>query len=355
LNLPAGGAPVPFQAKYRPIHFGPDSGAIAIDVIQSGQSVTYLVSLSGTGDATGLQTDSFVQDVKPKADILMVIDDSCSMADKQMSMAANFQSFIQYAVAAGVDWQIGVTTTSDEECFPGFPCPASYMLGGKLLGDVNKPKILTPLTPMVETKFSDKVKVGTGGSGAETGFSAALKALTPPLITGENLGLLRPDANLAIVVITDAGDQSAQPFAYYKNRFLNIKGFNRSNMFTFSVIGPFLLSSPSGCEYDSDFNGTTYGLMATDTNGVKDEICTPDWAAKLRDLGKTAFGYRTTFFLNSTPDLSGGKVLDVKVGGAAPPAVDWTYDPATNSIAFASMKAPTPGQTLTVTYFTLCN
>ena len=82
LNLPPGGAPVPFQAKYHPINFGPDSGAISIDVVQSGQSVQYLVSLSGNGDATGMQTDTFVQDLKPKADILMVVDDSCSMDDK---------------------------------------------------------------------------------------------------------------------------------------------------------------------------------------------------------------------------------------------------------------------------------
>ncbi|MBX7116402.1 MAG: choice-of-anchor D domain-containing protein [Myxococcaceae bacterium] len=354
LNLPPGGAPVPFQAKYHPINFGPDSGAISIDVVQSGQSVTYLVSLSGNGDATGMQTDTFVQDLKPKADILMVVDDSCSMADKQMSMSTNFQSFIQYAANAGVDWQMGITTTSDDECFAGFPCIPQMTQGGKLLGDVNNPKVLTPLTTQVESKFSAKVKVGTSGSGAEQGFSAALKALTPPLITGGNAGLLRPDANLAIVVVTDASDQSPQPYAYYKNRLLNIKGFNRANMFTFNIIGPFLPSSPSGCEYDVDYDATSYGLMATDTNGVKDEICTPDWATKLKDLGKTAFGYRTTFFLNAQPDLAGGKVLEVKIDGTPVPGADWHYDAATNSVAFSSMKAPQPGQTLTVTYFTLC-
>lgn len=351
LVLPVGGMPIPFQAKYRPINFGADSGAIAIDVIQSGQSVRYLVTLNGNGDATGLQTDTFVQDLKPKADILMVVDDSGSMQDKQQSMATNFQSFIQYAVAAGVDWQIGVTTTNDQDCFPGFPCGA--YLHGVLAGDANNPKILTPMTPMVEQKFSAKVKVGLNG-GIETGFACALKALTPPLITGQNYGLLRPDANLAIVVVTDAGDQSPQPYAYYKNRFLNIKGFNRANMFTFNVIGPFFPSEPPGCTYDPDFDGTTYGQMAADTNGVKDEICTPDWATKLKNISKTAFGYRTTFFLNSEPDLSGGKMLEVKLNGVAVPPADWSYDAATNSVAFGANKAPGAGQTLTVTYLTLC-
>ncbi len=38
-----------------------------------------------------------------------------------------------------------------------------------------------------------------------------------------------------------------------------------------------------------------------DTNGVKAEICTSNWAGNLQNLGKTAPGYRTTFFLSADP------------------------------------------------------
>lgn len=356
LALNPGAAPITFQAKYGPIDVGADNGAIAINAIQNGQPVAYLVSLAGTGDLVGRQTDSYQQDLQPKADILLTVDDSCSMQDKQNNLAANFTSFIQYAVGTGVDWQLGVTTTSDDEppiCINGFCPPTPPVAGGKLAGDANNPKILKPGTPSVQQKFNDKVKVGTNG-GTEVGLTTSLKALTPPLIANENAGLLRYDANLAVVVVSDAGDQSPEPYSYFYNRFLNIKGFNRASMFTFNVIGPFLSAAPSGCTYDDYTNSATYQQMAVNTSGVKYEICTPDWAAKLQDLGKTAFGYRTMFFLNATPDLSGGKTLEVKINGVTVPSADWTYDAATNSVKFTPQKTPGPGQQLTVGYFTAC-
>jgi hypothetical protein len=357
LAINPGAAPVTFQAKYTPIDVGTDTGAISINAIQSGQPVTYLVSLAGTGDLVGKQKDSFQQDLQPKADILLAVDDSCSMSDKQTNLANNFNSFIQYAVGTGVDWQLGTITTSDDEppiCINGFcPPPPSVPAGGKLIGDANNPKILKPSTPGVQSKFSSKVQVGTNG-GTEVGLTTSLKALTPPLIANENVGLLRYDANLAIVVVSDAGDQSPEPYSYFYNRFLNIKGFNRASMFTFNVIGPFLSSAPSGCTYDDYTNSATYQQMATNTSGVINEICTPDWAAKLQDLGKTAFGFRTAFFLNSTPDFSGGKTLDVKINGQTVSSSDWTYDAATNAVKFTPTKTPGPGQSLTVEYFTAC-
>ncbi|MFZ5468850.1 MAG: choice-of-anchor D domain-containing protein [Myxococcota bacterium] len=352
LTMTPGGAPVTFRARYHPLDFGPDSGAIAVNAIQSGQNVTYLVSVHGTGDANGLQTDVFVQDAKPKADILLTIDDSCSMSDKQNSLANNFSSFIQYAQAANVDYHIGVTTTDDNDAmnFGGIFIPEGEK--GRLIGDANNPKVLTPTTPDLVNKFQAKVKVGTNGA-FEKGLSSSLKAITPPLVTADNAGFLRYEANLAIVVVTDAADQSTEPVANYLNRFLNVKGFNRANMFTFNVIGPFAASPASGCTYDDIApDDGRYQYMVTQTNGVKDEVCAPNWAQKLQDLGKTAFGFRTTFFLNAPPDLTNGRTLEVKVDGATSTA--WTYDPVANAVKFDAAQTPGPGQTLSVTYYVAC-
>jgi hypothetical protein len=353
LTLLPGSAPITFQAKYRPIDIGQDNGAIALQAIQSGQNLAYLVNLRGTGDAMGLQTDSFTQDLQPKADILLTVDDSGSMGDKQTNLSNNFTAFIQYAAGAGVDYQLGVTTTWDdvEECAFGFCVPAGP--GGRLLGSATNPKILTPSTPMVAQKFQQKVVVGTNG-GTEKGLTTSLKALTPPLISNENAGFLRYDANLAVVVVSDAGDQSVQPYSYFYNRFLNIKGFNRASMFTFNDIGPTLAAAPNGCTYDDYTNAASYQMLANATNGVISEICTNNWSQKLQDLGKTAFGFRTVFYLTSAPDLSGGKTLTVKINGVAAGASDFTYDASINAIKFDPLKTPGAGKTLTVTYFTAC-
>ena len=355
LTLGAGGAPVPVQLKYAPIDVGADTGALAINAIQSGQSLTYLVGLQGEGDLTGRQTDTFQQSQQPKADILLVIDDSCSMSDKQRNLASNFASFIQYATASNTDYQIGVITTTEDEtpCPPGFPCPG-VPGAGKLVRKGSIGPILTPATPNLAQAFSTLVNVGTDGSGTECGLSTATMALTPPRIANENAGFLRPDANLAVVVISDAGDQSVQPVSYYQNLLVNVKGFNRLSMFTFSAILPTLPAPPANCAYDGGGDPLRYSALVTYTSGVSDEICSANWAATLQNLGRTAFGFRTQFFLNNTPDLSMGQVIDVAINGVAVPSSDWSYDAASNSIIFVQAAAPGPGQSLTVGYNTVC-
>ncbi len=365
LTVNPGAAPVTFQAKYAPIDIGADSGAVALNAIQSGQSITYLVGLQGRGDAVGNQTDTFLQDLRPKADLLLVVDDSGSMQDKQTSLANNFASFIQYAVAANVDYQIGVTTTTvaAQDCVPGFGCinNNSVAPAGKLRNESGL-YILKPTTPNLSQRFAQFVNVGTNGSGSEQGLDTAVMALTPPLIANENAGFLRADANLAVVVVSDAGDQSPQAVSYYQNRLINVKGFNRLSYFTFNNIGPYLPSEPMGCTYDGGGDVVRYRTIVDYTSGVRDEICTSNWAATLQGLGRTAFGYRTQFFLGNVPDTSGGKVITVTIDGnpvtvaSSCPAVVTApcYDSASNSIKFTSTTTPGPGQTMGVTYSVAC-
>ncbi|MBX7097253.1 MAG: choice-of-anchor D domain-containing protein [Myxococcaceae bacterium] len=344
-------AMVTFSLRYRPINYGADTGAFLINVTQNSQAVDYLVTLRGTGDTLGLNVDVFKQDAKPKADILLVIDNSCSMSDKQQALASNFTSFIKYANTAQVDYQIGVTTTDMD------------VEAGRLISGTGHPeKILKPTTVDVENKFKAKVNVGTNGSATEMGLAPAAAALTAPLITTDNAGFIRQDAVLAVVVVSDAPDQSPQPVAYYLNQLINVKGAQRASQFTFNVIGGTLSTSPSGCTYDgSPGSDPRYPFAVTQTNGVKEEICTPDWSKTLEQVGKNAFGYRTNFFLTSNPDLSGGKVISVEVDGKVVPTDDpnglgkiWTYDAASNSVNFEPSYVPDPGSTLKITYYVSC-
>jgi hypothetical protein len=341
LTLTQGSAPLTLQVRYSPLDLGSDSGAIGLDVTQSGQQVQYLVATQGRGDVTGRQTDTFMQDRQPRADILLVVDDSCSMADKQTNLANNFSSFIQYAVSANVDYQIGVTTTD------------TYLNAGHLRQTGASGRFLTNTTPNVQSLFSTLVRVGTGGSGSEQPLEGATRALTPPNIAGVNAGFVRQDANLAVVVVSDAEDQSNQPVSYYENLLINVKGFSNLSRFTFSVIGPFLPSSPSGCVYDGFGAATRYTSLVTRTGGVREEICNTNWSATLQGLGRTAFGFRTQFFLTNTPDQSQGGI-NVLINGTPAPPSTYMYDAASNSIRFQPNTTPQPGQTLTIDYATTC-
>ncbi|MGA9520260.1 MAG: choice-of-anchor D domain-containing protein, partial [Myxococcaceae bacterium] len=360
LLLQAGTNPVNFQAKYKPLDLGQDSGVIGVGVLQDGMNVNYLVTLAGTGEPTGMNTDTFVQDEKPKADVLFTIDNSCSMTPYQLNLANNFASFISYAQTTNVDWQIGVTTTDmyDEvpSTVPGVPGKPEGAKG-RLVGDANNPQILTPTTPDVANKFSAKVNVGIDGSGLEQGLEPSLRALTPPLSVSENAGFIRPDANLAVVLVTDARDQSGKPSTYYVNSFLNIKGFNRANMFTFNAIAGFNPFPAPTCAYDSGPDDGTLAAVVQQTHGILEEICTPDWATSLQGLGKSAFGFRTTFHLTSVPDTA--QPITVTVNGVNLPqttvgATQWSYDPVSNAIVFAPASAPGPGETTAVTYYVAC-
>lgn len=347
LSLMPGSAAITFQSKYKPIDSGSDTGAVAISATQAGTNVTYVVSLHAKGDTVGIQTDVFTQDAKPKADILLVIDTSGSMCPYQQSLSQNLAAFIKYAQAAQVDYHIGATTTDMDS-------------GGEnarlVMGPSHPEKVLTPSTIDVENKFKAKVNLGCGGSGFEKEAEPALLALTAPLVNSDNAGFLRPDAALAIVALTDEPDQSPNTTTYYLNGFWNIKGFSRKTMFTFNAIGGF----SAACK--SQVGGGDSGELAyyvAQTNGVAEDLCAPDWAKTLENLGKTAFGFRTNFFMTSVPDLTKGPI-EVRIDNVLIDAVDsrgatvWTYDSIQNSVNFEPMYVPEPGQTLTITYHTTC-
>lgn len=378
---PGTATPPSFRLKYRPLNYGPDTGAFKLGVTQSAQNVDYIVTLRGSGDTMGLNTDTFRQDSKPKADILLVLDDSCSMNDKLTSLSNNMGSFLQYARSSQVDFNIAATNTelSDAKLGGFYPSPSGH-------------KILKPTTPNLETEYAGMIRSlcpnGSCPGGGESCLEGAVKALGPPLINAGNAGFLRPDAVLAIVCVTDAEEQGPQALPVYVNTLRNIKGAQRQGMFTYNVIGPFLTTAPAGCDYDPDYDPSRHLAMVAATGGVKEEICTPDWAAALQNIGKSAFGFRTNFFLTARPDLASSRQIEVGIDtvtcgttatdggvtGDCPvgqvcstqsstcvlPATDtrgarvWEYDATTNSVNFEPLYVPEPGKTLTITYQVAC-
>lgn len=372
-TLPSAVAPgqsVTFKVKFQPAAVENDQAQVAVQ----SQELTdpYVVTLQGRGDTTAIQTDTFHQDAQPKVDVLLVVDDSASMTSKQQHLASNFQSFIQFAQNQQVDYHIAVTSTStaasgSNNCSNTDPSMGSIAPCGRFSpNDGSRPRVLTSTTPNVEQLFQENVNLGQNGDGTEEGFQAFYEALTPPNVTGVNAGFLRDEANLALVVVTDSSstqtNSGPQTYDFYKNFFLNIKGLNRRNLFSFSAVTAMSATAPTttwGCDYDETADQPNpYVQMAQETNGIATEICTDDWATALRQLGQSAFGYRTRFFLTSSPDL--GYPIDVKLDGVSYPAtgsngsVHWSYDSATSSINFTPLAVPNPGSTLTISYHVQC-
>jgi hypothetical protein len=168
-----------------------------------------------------------------KTDILFVVDDSGSMSDNQKNLADNFDAFIQVLASSPVknEFQIGITTTSvsnfnrgtdgldSTTFFPhddaGNACPnanRSYPAGELIAlgsgGVINYDltRILAAGSPTLVADFRNDVMVGTCGSGKEQGLRTMKLALSDRIADGTNAGFLRPDARLAVIIISDEDD-----------------------------------------------------------------------------------------------------------------------------------------------------
>jgi len=178
-------------------------------------------------------------------DILFLIDNSPSMADKQVNLAKNFPKFIEVlsTIQGGLpNVHIGVVTSDmgtkgAAEMTAGPPIGTLKMGGCSGLGDNGKlqvlngapingpfisdilqadgtrscnytgpdPSLKCPVTYLTAA-FAQMAQVGAGGCGFEQHLEAVKQALEPT--NSANLGFLRPDAFLAIVIIADEDDCS---------------------------------------------------------------------------------------------------------------------------------------------------
>jgi len=163
-------------------------------------------------------------------DVLFVIDNSDSMSDEQTSLRANFDRFIDVLdnIDGGLpDVHIGVATSDMGSLgvIASGPCAgmgdagqlhvgaAVIANGDRYLSDVAGPTPGTRITNYdqggavsLTTAFGQIADVGTDGCPFEQHLASMQAALEP----GANGTFLRPDAHLAVIVLADEDDCSAQ-------------------------------------------------------------------------------------------------------------------------------------------------
>lgn len=172
--------------------------------------------------------------IDPDLDILFVIDNSASTADKQSEFAASFPAFmtaLDTFPGGRPNVHIGVVNTTVDIGVSGFSsssppggCPSPDPNDNGLLqqntsctaGPTDRYFVdvsdgsggrVTNYTGDLATAFSCQAQIGDAGCGFEAPLFAIQRALdgTNP----QNAGFLRPDADLAIVILTDEDDCSA--------------------------------------------------------------------------------------------------------------------------------------------------
>lgn len=223
---------------------------------------------------------------------------------------------------------------------------------------------LTPDTDDTEAIFSEMVAVGTGGSGIEMGLEGAALALSEPLLSGDNAGFIRSDANLSVVFLSDEEDSSPDRAVDYLRQFSDLKGdaaYRDHGIVNISaVVGkdepPY--DGAASCESSNGVAayGSRYVELAERTEGAIESICDEDFTPIATELGLLASGLELVFVLSDEAAPAGmsaalysersddAKIRDLELD------VDYTFDADQNAIVFDAAHIPPSETYIVVTY-----
>lgn len=274
-------------------------------------------------------------------DILWAVDDSGSMTNERRTLVGNFSRFVQELLALRVDFHMGVISIVASE-------------QARLRGTT---KIITNQTRDPRRLFEENTTFPNSRSRWEQGLRMAQLALSSPNIDpGQpNAGFLRPDAALAIIVVTNEDDSSFGTTDHYARVFKALKGKGNENLVSFSVIGGTI---PNGCvpPGETGLYGSTadpsvrYAEVATKTGGVIGSICDPSFEQTLVRIAQALNTLKRVFPLTLQPIVNS---ITVTVGGVVIPqdlVNGWQYRADTNSVVFLGNYVPAPGSTVQLRY-----
>ena len=218
----------------------------------------------------------------------------------------------------------------------------------------NRVLVLTSDTEGAGEIFSEMVAVGITGSGIEMGLDAARLALSEPLLSGHNAGLVREDANLSLIFVSDENDYSRDPVNDYYRHFADLKGadaYRDHGVLNFSAVVGMDVPAYDGQPSCESTNGVAaYGLryldLATRTEGALESICDEDFAPIAAELGLTVSGLELEFPLSEACNEQTLVVTlyadqtDESLIGELVRGEDYSFVPARNAIRFEPSQVP---------------
>ena len=326
-----------------------------------------------------LVNQSFIQHTQNKVDILWIVDSSGSMAAEQDYLGTNFGAMINALLQNQSSFQTAVTTTDicqnvDPSTLPLDQryCPvdgggsAATHLQGQFIQTSGNPAVLGNFTPNLMNVFSSYTHVGVNGSGFEHGLKAAQLAVQKTL-TGANANLIRPDAFLSVIVVSDEDDNGivlSQTDPYSGENFWNL-GLTRfkftdddfiayiksvkgiGNFAVSGIVGTrnadgSLCTAPSG---QAAQEGTQYIKAAQKTGGTIQSICSTNWNTSLTNIGSDMGAQSNQFVLNANP-INGS--IRVTVNGAV--ETHFSYTSGNNAIRFDVGHVPVDGDQVNVQF-----
>ena len=255
------------------------------------------------------QSQQFGQSVtyNNKVDVVMMVDNSSSMAQYQDKLAVQVPGMLNALNALGMDYRLVVVTTDMR----------SGGSGGMFLGS---PKVLSVGSPNLASVLTARVRQGQTGSDLERGIESIRTVLSPSYLSGPGAGFLREDALLAIIALSNEDDYSSGSVDEIKTFFDTLKpkfkGTTQAWMVNFIGV-PNLASSCStvlGGEYKEP--GLRWIGLANASGGQVEAICDNTLAKAVDNVRKRIVEVLTDFHLGRAPKLD---TLSVKTNGQVVP------------------------------------
>ena len=273
-------------------------------------------------------------------DLLLLVDDSCSMATKQSRLADGADELLTALDAA--DIHVGVITTDMMD-------PAKT---GKLQPGPDGALWLDDTTLLADQIrwLESTGQPGTAGSGTEEGLDAVQSALNSALDPfGYNAGFLRDGADLGIILISDEEDFSLKADPLSVDVFIQATWLPPAVVSVHAIAGGPVMCGPDWLSY-----GAYYLDLATMYGGELVSICDADWQDDLTIMGDAMLPLigGDTVVLAEVPDPATIAIVATEPGGTivtplAP--ADWVFDLLGNAILFTGYQPPA-GTALAVTY-----
>ncbi|MFT6144035.1 MAG: hypothetical protein ACJAZO_004523 [Myxococcota bacterium] len=303
---------------------------VAFDALYSGTTDGLLEVLStdprgvitatqlAEGTYAGQRVDSFSMPEDPAVDILFAVDQSCSMDALSANLASNFSTFISTLGQVTNNWQIGVIT---------------------LENGCRNDTVFTSTTTNLNDRFSSAVGQGGHHATTEQLFVLTQTALAKTLPGQCNSGLLRDDALLHVVLVSDEYEQSSVSAGTFVTSVWSYRPSPRD----VRISG--IMCPASGCPTGgSDGTNSGYSQAVLQGGGEPININTNNWGASAQTLAEASVDGVGRFELSGTPDIGS---LTVRVNGTVEEA-GWYFSVTTNEVVFDDF--PPTGAEIEVTY-----
>lgn len=268
-------------------------------------------------------------------DILWVIDNSGSMGAYQAAVKSNVQNFVvQLSAKAGLSWKMGILSTD----FRNAP----------FLGLSGAPSFTSANSSQLSVFTSAVDRLGINGSGVEQTFDPVNKALT------NDPNFLTPDSVLAIIVVSDAPEQS---FLTNWRNFLDTMIAKKGSAAEVVVYGAFG-AQDLGCAQTDDrwnYNGSSYANIVNATNGRYFPLCSSNFGSSLTAVAQNAAARTTGARIRlPVPAVSGSIAMScqgLRLPGEGSSGGIWRYIESENLIEIYDTTSLTdPNATISVTF-----